>query len=120
MNPELIDQVQADDSEKDFCRKAENKKRQIEQEAIEIDTGLAQGGAQIEILTLMVSDMRAPENRDFMTESVFPIIREVIQDKTPKPDPGLIICKLCELKFQVNQFEHRGGETKNNQALQAA
>jgi len=91
MNPELIDQIQTHHRKQNFCRKSQYEEGQVKQESVKIDAGLAQRRAQIVVFTLVVGDMGAPEQGDFMAEAVLPIVGEVIQQEAAKPDPQLVV-----------------------------
>ena len=82
MHPELINQIETDNGEQDFPRIASGEEREIENETVKVRAGLTEGRTKIEIFTLMMRDMGAPEQRDFMPPSVFPVVRQIVKHKT--------------------------------------
>ncbi len=55
-----------------------------------------------------------------MTEPVFPVIGEIVEQETAQPHPALISWQLRQLETGHNQLINYAGKPQNYQALQAA
>ena len=82
MHPELINQIETDNGEQDFPGIASGEEREIENEAVKVRASLTEGRAQVEIFALVMRDMGAPEQCEFMPPSVLPVVRQIIKHKT--------------------------------------
>ena len=62
MHPELINQIETDNGEQDFSGIASGEEREIENETVKVCAGLTEGRAKVEIFTLMMRNMGAPNS----------------------------------------------------------
>lgn len=91
MDPELIQQVERRHADKHHQWHTNHRQGQVEDPAQqETGAGLAQSGAEVVVLALVMHRMRGPQYVALMTHAVQPVVAEVIEHKGKHPGPGTL------------------------------
>ena len=121
MHPELVDQVQGAHGDHHFRRNAQqkhgNKENPAEQEP---GAGLAQGGAEVVVLALMVRHVRGPENGALVAQPVQPVIAEVVEHHGQHPGPPVAGVQQRQGKVLGDQIINIAASAQSDEALRLA
>jgi len=106
MHPELIHKIQRANGQKDQRLYANQRQRQIKNKTEKTTTGLAQRGAEVVFLTLVMHHVTCPKQVNFMADAVKPVVAEVVSDKGKQIDPKRISPQAPGRQMLENQHIH--------------